>query len=94
MPTSIDIKLELIRSIIETRWGSIRDLEDLLDQVEHTLIGKLVAPDRSFYWMDVLIKAKNGELTRNDIMGTPHMRGIVEKYEFLNSCILGTTEPT
>ncbi|MFX0068924.1 MAG: hypothetical protein ACFFA1_06775 [Promethearchaeota archaeon] len=87
IPTSVDIKLELARSIINTGWRSTRELEELLDQVERILIRRLVALDRSFYWMDVLIRTKNGEVTRNDILGTPHMRDMVKKYEFLDSCI-------
>jgi len=94
IPSSINIRLELVRSIIETRWGGIRELEELLDQVEHILIGKLVALDRSFYWIDVLIKAKSGELTRNKIMGIPHIRDMIKKYEFLNSYISANIETT
>lgn len=87
LPRSIEGKLEVSRSIIETGCSSAKHLNELLDGVEDTLINRLVSLDRSFYWCDVLIKASNGGLTREGVMEVPLMRDTVKRYEFLSYCL-------
>lgn len=87
LPNSINNSLEVIRSIIETGCHSIRDLEELLNQVEDILTDKMIYLFRSFHWYHLLLKAKNGELTRNEALEIPYMIDLIEKYEFLNLCV-------
>ncbi len=87
IPKSVESKLEVVRSIIETGCSNIKHVDELLEEIEHTLISKLVSLDRSFYWFDILIEAKNGGLERKKIMEVPLMRDMARRYEFLGYCL-------
>lgn len=94
MPNSVKNNLEVIRSIIETGCHGIKDLEELLNRVEDILTDKMIYLFRSFQWYCMLLKAKNGELTRNETMIIPYMRSLIRKHEFLDLCIPTGLETT
>lgn len=94
MSRSINSKLEVCRSVIVTGCRSIKESECLLNWVEDRLLDKIISLDDLSYWEGLLLRAKKGDLTRNETMGIPYMREIVRKYEFLSYCMPTSIETT
>ncbi|MCW4021038.1 MAG: hypothetical protein NWF14_07430 [Candidatus Bathyarchaeota archaeon] len=87
IPRSVNKDLEIARSIIETGCRSIKDADGLLSWVENRLVEKAVSLDNSVYWEELLWKAKEGSITRNEIEEVPFLEALARKYGFLSYCI-------
>ena len=87
LPSSVLKELKTARSMIESGFYRVCDVNCALGKIESTLFQRLASSSKGFessdHWSNLLVKAMRGQLKPEEIRGMPFIKPLIQNCELL-----------